>query len=154
MPRACLIILLAAACPLLSACGDSTSSSRDPASIAPAYIASANAICTRQLARLNGLTMPVSAEAAVSYLPRALSILHAETHQLEAIDPPASGRAQFADALAGERQLTALLGGFLHELQTGLVELSAFAHVQARGNALRAEIDSHFRRAGLARCAN
>ncbi len=146
-------MLLAAACTLLSACGASTSSSPDRASTAPAYIATADAICTRQLARLNSLTMPVSAEAAVTYLPRALSILHAETHQLEALDPPASGVAQFADALAGERQLTALLSGFLHQLKTGLVELSSFARVQARGNALRADIDSHFRRAGLAHCA-
>lgn len=138
---------------LAGACGSSAPSSSRSAPPPPTYVAAANAICARELAQLDMLTRPTTAEQAVSYLPHAISIIHVETEQLAALDPPASGRAQFAAALASDRQLAALLSGFLQTLKTGLVELGTFARVQARSNALRADIARQFRQAGLVGCA-
>jgi hypothetical protein len=89
----------------------------------------------------------------VSYLPKALMIMQRETNGLAALDPPASERAQVAAGLASARQLAALLRRFLHELRGGLVELSTFAQVQTQTGTYRADLDAHFRQAGLARCA-
>lgn len=152
MARTRAITLLTAAGLLLTGCGSSHPSSPDPTSPSPAFAAAADAVCSRQLAQLNTLTRPTTAEAAVSYLPHALSVMRAELRQLSALHPPASERVAFAGALAGEQRLTALLGRFLHELRSAIVELGSFARAQAQSDALRADIDAHFRQAGLAHC--
>jgi len=153
MPRTCVIALLAAACLLASACSGS-SSPRGTAALSPAATAAADSICARQLAQLDRLTRPTTADQAVSYLPQALRIMRVEIRRLEALDPPSPGRAQFAAGLASERALTALLGRFLHQLQTGFVEFSALARVQTQSWQLRAAVDSHFRQAGAQLCAH
>ena len=153
MGRTYVIAPLAVACLLLAACGSSTTSSGHTSATAPAYVAAGNAICSRELARINRLTRPTTPEQAVSYLPQALSIMQRETRELAALDPPAPERAPLASSLAATRRLSALLHGFLRELRGGLVEISAFARAQSQSGALRSAIDAHFRQAGLSACA-
>jgi hypothetical protein len=130
---------------LLAACG---SSSSPP----PAYVARANQICATQEAVLARLPRPTTPEQAVTYLPHLLAVLHAERTQLSALDPGAAGRSELDASLGDVSRLSALLSGFLHHLKTGLVELTTFSQVQAQSDALRTQLDAHFRRAGLARC--
>jgi hypothetical protein len=146
MARTHSIALLGAACLLLAGCGGSGSST-------PKYVAAGNVICAEQLTQLNRLSQPTTPEQAVTYLPQALAIMQRETTRLTALELPASKRAQFQAALAGTRQLAAILHGVLHKLHSGLIEISAFAQVQAQSDALKAQIDAHLRQAGLARCA-
>ena len=158
-----MIALLGVGCLLFAGCGGSASSS-SPADSASAsssgvsasssarYLAAGNAICTKQLARLNKLAQPTSAEQAASYLPKALVIMRRETSELAALDPPVPVRAQVTAGLASAERLAALLHRFLHELKGGLVELSTFGRVQAQTGALRADVNAHFRQAGLTRC--
>ncbi len=151
------MVALAAACLLLAACGSSspspsTGSSAGSQASATRYLAGANAVCARLLAKLDRLTQPTTAEQAVSYLPQALRIMQAENRQLATLDPPAGERPQLEAGLRSSQQLAALLRRFLHELQSGLVELNAFARVQSRSQALRADVDSHLRAAGLSSC--
>ena|SRR5271166_3990626 len=163
MAKRLVIALLGLGCLPFAACGGSTSSSSpagsasspvvSSASASARYLAAGNAICTKQLTQLNKLAQPTSAEQAVSYLPRALVIMQRETSGLTALDPPAPERAQAAAGLASSQQLAALLRRFLHELRGGLVEISTFGRVQARTGALRADVNAHFRLAGLTRCA-
>jgi hypothetical protein len=146
MERRCLTLFATVCCALLAGCGAGASH--------PPYIAEGDAVCTAQLARLHGLTQPRSPEQAIAYLPQALSIMHGEAGQLAALDPPAPSGAHLDAALTETRELSSLLAGFLHELKTGVVELSTFAVVQSKANALRAQIDKHFRAAGLTACAH
>jgi hypothetical protein len=146
MARTHVIALLGAVCLMLAGCGGSASST-------PRYVAAGNAVCAEQLARLNGLSQPTTPEQAVSYLPQAVAIMQRETVRLAALDPPASKRAQLEAGLASARRLATLLDGVLHKLRSGVVELSAFAQVQAQSETLRADIGAHLRQAGLTRCA-
>jgi hypothetical protein len=146
MARTHAIALLGAVCLLVAGCGSSASST-------PEYVAAGNAICAEQLAQFNRLPLPATPEQAVSYLPQALAIMQRETGRLAALDLPASKRAQFQAGLASSRQLATLLHGVLHKLRSGVVEISAFAQVQAQSATLKADIDAHLRQAGLARCA-
>jgi hypothetical protein len=146
MARTHSIGLLGAVCLLLAGCGGSGSST-------PKYVAAGNAICSEQLAQLNKLPQPTTPEQAVAYLPQAVAIMQRETTRLAALELPASKRAQFQAALAGTRQLASVLRGVLRKLRSGVIEISAFAQVQAQSDALRADIDAHLRQAGLARCA-
>ena len=112
------IVALAAACLLLAACGSSTPSSSTGSSAgshasATRYLAGANAVCARLLAKLDRLTQPTTAEQAVSYLPQALRIMQAENRQLAALDPPAGDRTQLQAGLRSSQQLAALLRRFL-----------------------------------------
>jgi uncharacterized protein involved in exopolysaccharide biosynthesis len=141
------IVLLGVACVgLVAGCGGAASST-------PKYVAAANAICTEQLAQLGRLPQPTTPEQAVSYLPRALAIMRRETTGLASLDPVGSGRAQLAAALADTQQLAAVLRRFLDQLQAGIVEINTLSQVQTQANELRSQIDTHFRQAGLARCA-
>jgi len=139
------------ACLLLAGCGGSSSS--PGASAPPAYLASANAICSVQLAKLNKLTQPTTPEGATSYLPKALVIMQGEETQLTALRVPADKQAQLKAGLASEGELANVLRGLLHKLRSGVVELSSFGELQARSDALNADVDAHFRQAGLERCA-
>ena len=143
-------VVTGAACLFLAGCGGSGSS---PAVSAPrAYLASANAICSEQLAELNKLPQPTTPEGATSYLPKALAIMQSEATQLTALQMPEDKRAQVKAGLASAGELAAVLRGFLHKLRSGIVEVSTFGQVEARSDALKAEIDAHFRQAGLERC--
>jgi hypothetical protein len=137
---------LALACAPLAGCGGSGSGQ-------PQYVAAADAICSTQLAQLNRLPQPTTPTEAVSYLPEAITIMRRETAELATVRPDAAHRAQLADALAGARALAATLARLLHQLRSGtILELSSFVQVQSQSEALRAQIDAHFRRADLARC--
>lgn len=142
------IACIAASCLLLAGCG--TSSHAAPK--APPYAAQASHICASELSKLNSIVRPTTPEAAISYLPRAVAIMHAENAQLRALDPSSSAEGELSAALATSDRLSALLSDFLHHLKTGIVELTSFAQVQTQSNALRLQIDSHFRRAGLTAC--
>ena len=131
---------------LLAGCGSSGSPP-------PAYVATGEAICSEQTARLNRLVRPTTPEQAVSYLPRVLAIMRRGTARLAALDPPAGKRTELAAGLAGADQLAANLHRFLHQLQTGLVEAGSFPRLQVQSAALRAQIDGHLRQAGLTGCA-
>ncbi len=134
------------ACPLLAGCGAGSSSAG-----APAYVARGDQICATQLAALARLPKPTTPEQAVSYLPHALAALHAESGRLRTLAAGA-GEGELRAAVADVDRLAALLSGFLHHLNTGIVELTTFGQVQAQSSALRSQIDAHFRRAGLKRC--
>lgn len=138
---------LACACLLLAGCGASPS-----ASVCAAYVARGDQICAAQLAPLARLRRPTTPDQAVAYLPRVLAVLHAERTQLHTLDPSAPARGELAVALAYTARLSALLSGFLDRLKTGIVEITTFGQVQSQSNALRLQIDAHFRRAGLTRC--
>jgi hypothetical protein len=138
-------LLAIVACGVFGGCGSA-------ASAPPAYVAAANAICAVQRAQLNKLSTPTTAGQAIVYLPRAIAIMRRETEQLATLDPVAPKRAQFAAALASTRRLADALTSFLHQLRSGVVELSAYTQVQAESTALSAEINRHFRQAGLTRC--
>jgi hypothetical protein len=145
MARTHALALIAVLALLLGACGSSTSPP-------PAYVAAGEAICGQQQARLNHLAGPTTPEQAVSYLPQVLAIMHRETSRLQGLDPPAAKRAELAAGLASAGQLAARLHSFLHELQTGIVEVGSFPRLQAQSTALRAQIDGHLRQAGLEGC--
>ena len=118
----------------------------------PADIARADQFCTTQLAALARLPKPTTPEQAVAYLPHALAALHAESGRLRTLAAGGAGEGELRAAVADVDQLAALLSGFLHHLNTGIVELTTFGQVQAQSSALRSQIDAHFRRAGLKRC--
>ena len=147
------IALLTAASLLLAACGSSSPSTHGAASPHPEFVPAADAICARELAKINGLPRPTTPQQAVSYLPQALRIMQRETGELAALEPPASQRAQLDASIERTRQLAALLRGFLHELRSGVVEISTFAQVQSQSGALQADINARFRQAGLTACA-
>jgi hypothetical protein len=138
-------------CLLLAGCGGSSSS--PAASAPPAYLASADAICSAQLAKLNKLTQPTTPEGASTYLPKALAIMQSEQTELTALQVPADKRAQLKAGLVSEGELSNVLRGLLHKLRSGVVEISSFGEVQARSAALKADVDAHFREAGLDGCA-
>jgi hypothetical protein len=149
---------LAVGCLLLAGCAGSKpahSASPSPATSAAtsAYVAAANAICTTQQAQLNKFAQPTTPEGAVTYLPHVLAIMNGESSRLAALQAPAADRAQLAAGFASERQLEVLLDGFLHKLQSGVVEVSSFAEVQSHSESLKAAVNAHFRDAGLAQCA-
>src|ERR1700693_955825 len=138
-------VLAMVACGACGGCGSS-------ASARPAYVAAANAICTVQLAQLNKLSQPTTAGQAIVYISRAIAIMRRETDQLATLDSVGPKRAEFAAALASTRRLADVLGSFLHQLRSGVVELVAYTQVQTDSRALTAEINAHFRQAGLTRC--
>ena len=138
-------LLALVACGVFGGCGSS-------ASAPPASVAEANAICTVQLAQLNQLSKPATASQAIVYLPHAIAIMRREADQLARLEPVAPARPQFAAALASTRRLADALSRFFHQLRTGVVELSAYAQVQAETSALTTQINAHFRQAGLTRC--
>jgi hypothetical protein len=148
MKRTRQFVLFSALCvSALAGCGSSSQRS------APApYIAQANAICRSQLARLRHLEQPTTPAQAIDYLPPALAIMRSETRMLGALDPPAGARAKLAAAVAGTRQLSAVLQQFLGRLQHGLVEFAVLASVQMRSARIRAAIDTRFHEAGLTAC--
>jgi hypothetical protein len=153
MARTHAIALLGAASVLLGACGSSARPIHSSASPAPKFVTAGDAICTRELAKLNRLPQPSTPGQAVSYLPQALRIMQRETSELAALERPAAQRAQLAASIERTSELAALLRGFLHELRSGIVEISTFARVQTQSDALRAEADASFRQAGLTACA-
>lgn len=138
---------LVCACLLLAACGGSSSTAASQA-----YVARGEQICATQLALLARLRRPTTPDQAVTYLPRVLAVLHAESTRLQTLDPTAPARSQLALALADTTRLSTLLSGFLDRLRTGIVEITTFGQIQSQSNALRLQIDTHFRRAGLVRC--
>ena len=140
------IMLLGLLCGLLAGCGSSASQT-------PRYAVAANAICTEQLAQLHRLAQPTTLEQTVAYLPRALAIISRETSALATLNPTPSTRAQFTAALASSRQLAGVLTSFLHQLHSGMVQFATFTQVETQSSALREALDSHFRHAGLTRCA-
>jgi hypothetical protein len=145
MSRRHMIALLVVACGVLAGCGGATSK-------APRYVAAANAICSAELRQLRALGQPSTPDQAISYLPKALTIISSETRRLATLNPPASNRPELTSALASERQLAAVLGRFLHALRSGTVELSTFSQVQTQSATLKSSLDAHFRQAGLALC--
>lgn len=105
------------------------------------------------MAQLNQVARPATPEAAISYLPRVLAIIERQRGRLSALPVPARMRTEFAAGLAGQGQLAALLRHVLRRLQTGIVEVGTFVRIEAQSDRLRAQINRHFRDAGLARCA-
>jgi hypothetical protein len=145
MARTHVLALLSSAAILLAGCAGS-------AAPPPAYVAAADVICTAQLAQLDRLPEPATPEQAVTYIPEAIAILEREQSRLAALEPPGRVRGQFAAGLAGQGQLAAMLH-VSEELRSGLVEVGTLSRAQAEGQTLRADINAHFRQAGLARCA-
>jgi hypothetical protein len=158
MTRTLGIPLVAVTCLLLAGCGSSagkhSASTSSSFRATGGYVNAANAICPKQLARLHKLAQPTTPEGAISYLPRALTIMHDESSQLAALHPPASAQAELSAGLASSRELAVLLSGFLHKLQSGVVEVTTFSQVQAHSESLQADVDAHLRRAGLSGCAS
>jgi len=151
------LVLITFLCGALGGCGGSgTRPATQAAKSAPEYVAAANAICTRRLAQLNGLARPHTPEQALGYLPRAVAILHSESDSLAALHVPAGGAggAELDAALASTRELAGTLARFMHQLRSGMIDLSEFGAVQSRGIALHEQLDMHFRLAGLTRCAH
>jgi hypothetical protein len=146
MARTHVLALLSSAAILLAGCAGS-------AAPPPAYVAAADAICTAQLAQLDRLPEPATPEQAVTYIPQAIAILEREKSGLAALEPPGRVREQFAAGLAGQGQLAAMLRHVSEELRSGLVEVGTLSRAQAEGQTLRADINAHFRQAGLVRCA-
>ena len=140
------IALLVVLCGLLCGCGGSAASP-------PKYVAEGDGICAGDLAQLNRLPQPSSPEQAVSYLPKALTIMQGETDRLATLDPPAANQVELTAALQSARRLATVLRDTLHELRSGVVELGTLAQAQAQSDALRRTLDARFRDAGLARCA-
>jgi hypothetical protein len=151
MARRNATVVMGVACVLLAGCGGSSSS--PAASAPPAYLASANAICSQQVGKLDKLPQPTTPEGATSYLPKALAIMQIEETQLTALRVPADKQAQLKAGLASEEELSKVLSGLLHKLRSGIVEISSLGELQTRSNALKADVDAHFRQAGLDRCA-
>jgi hypothetical protein len=152
-----LLVPIGAACLLLAGCGGSGGSTAAPATSSSAsssstYVVAADAVCSRQLAQLNKLPRPTTPEGALTYLPQALPIMRREVIGLQTLKAPASEQAQFAAGLATARELSTLLGDLLHKLHSGIVEVSALTSLQTQSEALRANLDAHFRSAGLAQC--
>jgi hypothetical protein len=152
MRRRHLFLMLTCLCGLLGGCGGSGSR---PATPVPAYIAAGNAICARQVARLNALARPSTPEQAIGYLPHAIAIMRSESNSLAALERPAGrSSAQLSAALDSTRELTDTLARFLHRMSSGMIDLTDFGTVQSRSVALQAQLDMHFRLAGLTRCAD
>jgi hypothetical protein len=151
MARSTATVVMGVAYLLLAGCGGSHSS--PSASAPPAYLASADAICSEQLGKLSRLPQPTTPEGATSYLPKALAIMQSEVSRLTALQVPADKQAQLKAGLASEGELSNVLRGLLHKLKSGIVEISSFGELQARSDALKADVDAHFRQAGLERCA-
>ncbi len=151
------IVLLTFLCGALGGCGGSgTRPATQAAASVPAYIAAANAICTRQLAQLNGLARPHTPEQAIDYLPHAVAILHSESDSLAALHVPAGGAGvvHLNAALTSTRELAGTLARFLGRLRSGMIDLTDFGTVQSKGIALHEQLDRQFHLAGLTRCAN
>ena len=147
MARTHVLALLGAGSLLFAGCGTST---QPPPS---SYLAAGNAICGAELAQLNQLARPTTPEAAIAYLPRVLAIIERQRGRLSGLTVPARMRTEFTAGLAGQGQLAALLRHVLRQLQAGIVEVGTFVRIEAQSDRLRAEINRHFRDAGLARCA-
>jgi hypothetical protein len=145
------LICLALGAPL-AGCGGSTpaSTARAPT---PRYVAEGNAICARQLARLSRLPRPTTPEQTITYLPAALTAMHAEVAALRALDPPGTAHTRLAAALADTNQLATMLARLLHELRHGTVEFTQLGSVEHRSTAMRARLDARFRQVGLTSCA-
>ena len=74
--------------------------------------------------------------------------------RLSALEVPGSHKGELRAALGSVRSLGTVLGGFLHQLRAGTVELSTFEQVQSQSTTLRAQINGHFRQAGLNGCVD
>jgi len=152
MRRTHVLFMLTCLCGALGGCGGSGSHSATPV---PSYIAAGNTICTREVAQLNGLARPQTPEQAIGYLPHAIAIMRSESNSLAALERPAGrSSAQLSAALESTRELTGTLARFLHQMSSGMVDLTDFGTVQSRSVALQAQLDMHFRLAGLTRCAD
>lgn len=150
MARGNATVVMGVSCLLLAGCGGSSTSPH--ASGPPSYLASANAICSVQLAKLDRLPQPTTPEGATSYLPKALAIMQSEQTQLTALQLPANREAQLKAGLASEGELASVLSGLLHKLRSGIVAISSLGQIQARSDTLKADVDAHLRQAGLERC--
>ncbi len=137
---------------LLSGCGGSTHAPTAQVQDAR-YVIEGNAICARQLARLSRLPRPTTPEQTISYLPTALTSMHAEVSALRTLDPPGAAHAELAAALADTSQLAAMLARLLHELRDGTVEFTRLGSVEHRSTTMRARLDASFRQVGLTSCA-
>jgi len=138
---------------LAGGCGGGTHTATAPAA-PPRYVAEGNAICARQLARLDRLPHPTTPEQTIAYLPSALTAMRNEIAGLRVLDPPGAARSQLAGAMADTKRLSALLAHLLHELQHGTVEFAQLGVVQSTSTAIRAQLDARFRRVGLTSCAH
>jgi hypothetical protein len=118
------------------------------------YVAQGNAICRQALAELHRTPEPATTRQAVSYLPRAITIIEHQVAGLTELNVPSSHRSELQAALGSVRSLGTLLQGFLQQLRAGTVELRTFQQAQAQSNTLRAQINSHFRQAGLSACVD
>ena len=129
--------------------------SRRPTSPSPAFVAAADAICAAQLAQLNRLAQPTTAEQAISYLPQALSDHRARARQRSrrSTRPPASGPQFAARARRPRSSWRRSWGASCMNCGRGSSNSASFSRAQAESDALRADIDAHFRQAGLAQCA-
>jgi hypothetical protein len=134
-------------CALIAGCGGSGASSAEKQ-----FIASANAICAEELAVLARTPEPTLPTQAVGYLPKAIAIIQRQSGRLEALQVPASKRADLQGALGSARQLGVILTSFLHQLRAGSYNLATFSQVQQQSITLREQINAHFRKAGLTRC--
>jgi hypothetical protein len=118
------------------------------------YVSRANAICRQALAELHKTPEPTTPAQAISFLPRAITIIEHQVAGLDALDVPASQRGHLQAALGSVRSLGTVLGGFVHQLRAGTVELSTFEQVQTQSTTLRAQINRQFRQAGLSGCVD
>jgi hypothetical protein len=140
---------LALSCALLAGCGGAGTG---PSAQEKQFVAAANAICAQELAVLNKTPEPTLPQQAIGYLPKAIAVIQRQSGRLEALNVPASKRADLASAVGSGRQLGVILTGFLHQLHTGKYELATFAQVQSQSITLREQINAHFSKAGLTRC--
>jgi hypothetical protein len=139
---------LLCACAVLAACGGGSSAQERR------YVAAGDAICARELAELNRVPEPTTPTQAITYLPRAIAFIKRESAQLAALSLPPSRRAPLDAALSAGSQLASALARFLQQLRAGTVELATFAQVQTQSTDLRAQMNRHFRAAGLVRCVS
>jgi hypothetical protein len=116
------------------------------------FVAKANAICRQEMAALSKTPEPTTIAAALGFLPKAIALIERQSTRLEALPAPASKRGELQAALGGGRRLGALLTRFLHQLHSGSFEVTSFASVQSQSVALREQINTHFRKAGLKSC--
>jgi hypothetical protein len=125
----------------------------DPAIAGSAYVRQGNTICRDALQQLKALPAPTTADQVVSYLQTALPIAEHELAQLQALHPPARGKAPFRAALAGAGHENSILSSYLQRLSHGSANADEFASVEKQLGRIDPRVNANFRRAGLAECA-
>lgn len=115
-------------------------------------MAEGNAICAAQRGPLYRIAHSSSPEQSIAELPSTLGALHAELASLRSLDAAGGAHAELTVAVQATSELASLLARLLHKLRDGTTELTQLIAIQHEARALRVELDTRFRRAGLTRC--